>query len=115
MKDAEQLRPKVARFRARWTAHQHRLDPKRLIFLNETWVKTNTIRTGGWFARAKRLTAHMPLDHWKTLTVLAGLRQDRIVAPFVLDGPINGDTLTAWVEHCLVSALAPNEILASGK
>ncbi len=92
---------------------QHRLDPKRLIFIDETWVKTNMTRTCGWAARGSRLVAHVPHGHWKTLTFLAGLRHDRIVAPFVLDGPINGprhchsdqwrssgSTFTAWVGQC---------------
>ncbi len=105
------MRPKVARFRARWRAHQHRLDPRRLIFIDETWIKTNMTRTCGWAARGQRLTAHVPHGHWKTLTFLAGLRHDRIVAPFVLDGPINGDMFTAWVEQCLAPTLAPGDVV----
>lgn len=108
---SEQLRPKVARFRERWKKHQHRLDPKRLIFLDETWIKTNMTRTCGWSLRGTRLTAHVPHGHWKTLTFLAGLRHDRIVAPFVLDGPISGDSFTAWVDQCLVPTLAPGDIV----
>jgi len=107
----EQMRPKVARFRARWRAHQHRLDPKRLIFIDETWIKTNMTRTCGWAARGKRLTAHVPHGHWKTLTFLAGLRHDGIVAPFVLDGPINGDAFTAWVGQCLAPTLMPGDVI----
>jgi transposase len=110
---AEQMRPKVARFRARWRTHQHRLDPKHLIFIDETWIKTNMTRTCGWAAKGKRLTAHVPHGHWKTLTFLAGLRHDRIVAPFVLDGPINGDAFTAWVGQCLVPSLAPGDIVVA--
>jgi hypothetical protein len=108
---SEQMRPKVARFRARWRAHQHRLDPKRLIFIDETWIKTNMTRTCGWATKGKRLTAHVPHGHWKTLTFLAGLRHDRIVAPFVLDGPINGDAFTAWVGQCLAPTLGPGDIV----
>ena len=108
---AEQMRPNVARFRARWQAHQHRLDPKRLIFIDETWIKTNMTRTCGWSQCGKRLTAHVPHGHWKTLTFLAGLRHDRIVAPFILDGPINGDAFTAWVGQCLVQTLVPGDII----
>jgi transposase len=110
---AEQMRPKVARFRARWRTHQHRLDPKHLIFIDETWIKTNMTRTCGWAAKGKRLTAHVPHGHWKTLTFLAGLRHDRIVAPFVLDGPINGYAFTAWVGQCLVPSLAPGDIVVA--
>lgn len=98
---AEQMRPKVARFRARWRAQQHRPDPGRLIFIDETWIKTNMTRTCGWAMRGKRLTAHGPQGHWKTPTFLAGLRHDRIVAPFVPDGPVNGDAFTARVDRCL--------------
>ena len=108
---SEQMRPKVARFRARWRAHQHRLDPKRLIFIDETWIKTNMTRTCGWATRGQRLTAHVPHGHWKTLTFLAGLRHDRIVAPFVLDGPINGDAFTAWVGQCLAPTLARGDVV----
>jgi transposase len=108
---AEQFRPKVARFRARWRAHQHRLDPKRLIFIDETWIKTNMTRTCGWSAKGKRLTAHVPHGHWKTLTLLAGLRHDGIVAPFVLDGPINGEMFTAWVDQCLAPTLTPGDVV----
>lgn len=117
----EQLRPKVARFRARWRAHQHRLDPKRRIFIDgepanatgsreqANGIKTNMTRTCGWAARGQRLTAHVPHGHWKTLTFPAGPRHDRIVAPFVLDGPINGEMFTAWVSQCLAPTLAPGD------
>ena len=99
---------------------------KRLIFLDveagkaidpgdqlprRGWVKTNMTRTCGWAARGSRLVAHVPHGRWKTLTFLAGLRHDRIIAPFVRDGPINGDSFTAWVGQCLVPALAPGDIV----
>ena len=103
----------MARFRARWKAHQHRLDPRRLVFPDETWIKTNMTRTCGWAARGVRLTAHVPHGHWKTLTFLAGLRHDRIVAPFVLDGPINGNAFTAWVCQCLAPTLAQCDIVVA--
>ena len=68
-------------------------------------------RTCGWSQRGTWLTAHVPHGHWKTLTFLAGPRHDRIVAPFVLDGAINGDSFTAWVAQCLVPTLAPGDIV----
>lgn len=108
---AEQFRPEVARFRARWKAHQHRLDPRRLIFIDETWIKTNMTRAHGWAAKGQRLTAHVPHGHWKTLTFLAGLRHNGIVAPFVVDGPINGEMFTAWVGQCLVPNLTSGDII----
>lgn len=101
----------MARFRSRWKTHQHRLDPRRLVFVDETWVKTNMTRTRGWCQRGQPLFARIPHGHWKTLTFLAGLRHDRIVAPFVLDGPINGIAFTAWVEQCLAPTLSPGDIV----
>ncbi len=107
----EQDGPKLARFRTRWKTHQHKLDPARLVFVDETWVKTNMTRTHGWFERGQAYYAKVPHGHWKTLTFLAGLRHDRIVAPMVLDGPINGMAFTAWVEQFLVPTLAPKDIV----
>ena len=68
-------------------------------------------RSCGWAAKGQRLTAHVPHGHWKTLTFLASLRHDSIVAPFVLDGPINGEMFTAWVGQCLVPTLTPGDII----
>jgi hypothetical protein len=107
----EQERPKIARFRARWKAHQHRIDPKRLIFVDETWIKTNMTRVRGWSKRGTPLKAKVPYGHWKTLTFMAGLRLDRIDAPWVLDGPINRESFDAWVETQLIPILKRGDIV----
>ena len=101
----------MARKRDRWRRHQAKLDPRRLVFIDETWAKTNMTRTHGRCARGQRLVDKVPHGHWKTLTFLAALRHDRIDAPFVLDGPINGDYFRAWVEQCLVPTLAPGDVV----
>ena len=88
----------MARKRERWRRHQARLDPRRLVFIDETWAKTNMTRTHGRCIRGRRLVAKVPHGHWKTMTFLAALRCDQITAPFVLDGPINGDWFRAYVE-----------------
>ena len=108
---SEQDWPDVARRRARWKMHQHRLDPYRLVFLDETWAKTNMTRTHGRSVRGTRLIAKAPHGHWRTLTFLAALRSDRIDAPCVIDGPINGQNFLAYVEQCLVPALSPGDIV----
>jgi transposase len=72
-----------------------------MVFIDETWAKTNMTRTHGWATRGEALIDKVPHGHWKTLTFIAGLRHDGIVAPCVLDGPINGETFTAWVEQFL--------------
>ncbi len=70
-------------------------DPKRLVFIDETWAILRQAQDQyGAAARMgvarKRLKAKAPYGHWKTMTFLAALRHDRIDAPWVVDGPING-------------------------
>ena len=108
---AEQDRPDVARKRLRWKAHQGRLDPERLIFIDETWAKTNMTRVRGWAPRGRKLLAKVPQGHWRTLTFLAALRCDRIDAPCVIDGPINGENFLAYVEQALVPTLKAGDVV----
>ena len=111
LRASEQDRPDVARRRERWKRHQGRLDAARLVFIDETWAKTNMTRTHGWCARGNRLVAKAPFGRWRTLTFLAALRHDRIEAPCVIDGPINGRSFLAYVEQVLVPTLAAGDIV----
>ena len=108
---SEQDRPDVARRRARWKRYQGSLDPARLVFIDETWAKTNMTRTHGRARRGERLVAKVPHGRWHTLTFLAALRSDRIDAPCVIDGPINGESFLAYVEQMLVPTLKPGDIV----
>ena len=101
----------MARKRARWKRHQHRLDPRHLVFIDETWAKTNMTRTHGRARRGERLLAKVPHGHWTTMTFLAALRHDGIHAPLVIDGPINGTWFLAWVEQALVPTLRPGDVV----
>ena len=65
----------------------------------------------GWSRRGDKLVARAPFGRWRTLTFLAALRNDRIDAPCVLDGPINGQLFTAYVEQFLVPTLTPGDIV----
>jgi transposase len=105
------LRPKIARRREQWKKYQGRLDPRRLVFIDETWAKTNMTPIRGWAPRGQKLVARAPFGKWRTLTFLAALRYDRIDAPCVLDGPINGQSFTAWVEQFLVPTLNPGDVV----
>lgn len=81
------------------------------MFIDETWAKTNMGPLRGWAPRGRRLHGQLPFGHWKTMTFLAALRHDRIDAPWVIDGPINGDSFTTYVERVLVPTLAPGDIV----
>ena len=79
--------------------------------MDETWAKTNMTRTHGRAPLGQRLVARVPHGHWKTMTFLAALRSDRIEAPCVVDGPINGVIFLAWVQQFLVPTLKPGDIV----
>ena len=91
--------------------YQGRIDPERLVFIDETWTKTNMAPLRGWAPRGQRLTAKVPNGRWKTMTFLAALRHDRIDAPWLLDGPIDGDSFKTYVEQVLVPTLKPDDIV----
>ena len=99
------------RRRIRWRRYQRRLDPDRLVFVDETWAKTNMTRTHGRSPRGQRLVASVPHGHWRTLTFIAALRRDGLTAPCVFDGPINARSFTAWVAQFLVPTLRPGDIV----
>ena len=101
----------MARRRRQWKKYQGRLDPRRLVFIDETWAKTNMAPLRGWAARGQRLHAKVPYGHWKTMTFLAALRCDRIDAPCVLDQPINGQSFLDYVEQFLVPTLSPGDVV----
>ena len=111
LRATEQDRRDVARKRERWKRYQHRVDPARLVFVDETWAKTNMTRTHGRALRGQRLVASVPHARWTTMTFLAGLRSDGLVAPCVFDGAINGCLFLAWVTQFLVPTLRPGDIV----
>jgi putative transposase len=107
----ERDRPDVARRRAQWRLYQGRVDPRRLVFIDETWTKTNMAPLRGWGARGERLKAQTPFGRWTTMTFVAALRCDRLDAPCLLDGPINAEAFLAYVTTLLVPALKPGDLV----
>jgi len=80
-------------------------DPARLVFIDETSTSTNMVRLRGRCQRGERLIGRVPQGHWKTMTFVAGLRRNKMVAPLVLDGPMNRESFLAYVEQCLKPTL----------
>lgn len=107
----EQDRPDVARRRRQWFDYQKRIDARALVFLDETWTKTNMASLRGWSPSGTRLKAKVPHGHWKTMTFLAALRHDRIEAPWLINGPINGERFQIYVERVLVPTLKTGDIV----
>jgi transposase len=101
----------VAEARQRWKARQALLDTTRLVFVDETGTSTKMIRTHGRCRRGRRLIGKAPWGHWKTTTFTAGLRCDGLIAPWVLDGPMNGEAFLVYVEKVLVPCLSKGDIV----
>jgi hypothetical protein len=94
-----------------WFDGQLDLDPERLVFIDETWASTNMARLRGRAPKGERLRASIPHGHWKTTTFIGGLRVTGMVAPMVLDGPINGIWFQAYIDQVLVPALSPGDVV----
>jgi transposase len=100
----------VAAARKAWFKLQTRLDPRRLVFIDETSASTNMTRRYGR-ARGARLVCKVPYGHWKTSTFIAALRHNRVTAPLLLDGPMNGASFLPYVEQILVPTLRRGDIV----
>lgn len=87
------------------------LDPDRLVFIDETGATTKMARLRGRAPRGTRCRASVPHGHWKTTTFTAGLRRSGLMAPMVLDGPMDGTVFLAYVRQVLVKELSPGDVV----
>ena len=108
---SEQDRPDVLARRRAWRDGQAKLDPAHLVFIDETWAKTNMARAYGRAPRGERLRMGQPHGHWKTSTFVAGLTLRGMIAPFVLDRPINRVAFETYLEKVLVPELRAGDIV----
>jgi len=81
------------------------------VFVDETAITTDMVRTRGRCPRGDRLIDYAPHGHWKTITFIAGLRHDEMVAPFVIEGAMKGEIFLAYIEQCLAPTLQPGDIV----
>jgi transposase len=82
-----------------------------LVFIDETWASTAMTRRHGRSPKGKRLIGFAPNGHWKTTTFIAALRYDSLTAPYVFDGPINGESFLAYVRQALAPTLTKGDIV----
>jgi transposase len=85
--------------------------PERLVFIDETSVKTNMTRTRGRAPKGERLHASAPFGKWSTQTFIAGLTADALIAPWVIPGAMNGDAFATYVETQLAPVLQPGTVV----
>ena len=111
MRASEQDRADVALARLAWYAAAPTLDPARLVFLDESGVRTDLVRRYGRARAGARVTDHAPDGRWHTTTFLAALRVTGLTAPAVFDGPIDGVSFLAYIEQSLAPTLAAGDIV----
>jgi transposase len=108
---AEQDRPDVAAARTLWKRDQSTFEARRLIFIDETWAKTNMTRTRGRAPVGQRLIAKVPHGHWQTTTLIAALGVEGLRCSTVVDGAVDGDVFAAFVREVLIPQLRPGDIV----
>lgn len=94
-----------------WEQSLPGLDVQRLLFLDESAVNTAMVRACGRCARGRRLIDAAPAGLWQTSTLVAAVGLDGVVAPMVIDGPLNGESFAQYVESSLVPQLRAGSIL----
>jgi transposase len=108
---AEQDRKDIALARKNWRASQQGLDPERLVFVDETGVKTDMSRLRGWAQRGARLVEAVPGGHWHIHTLVHAVALDGTRAAMVLDGAIDSLCFAGFCEHFLAPALEPGDLV----
>jgi transposase len=91
--------------------NQLRLDPKKFVFIDETWAKTNMTRLRGRAPLGERLIAKVPHGHWKTTTLIAALDHQGMRCSMSVDGAVNREVFEAFVEQVLVPTLKVGDLV----
>jgi len=108
---AEQERPDVQDARDAWQKQQPQLDITRLVFIDETSANTRMARLYGRAPIGERLVCKEPWGHWKTVTFTAALRVGSLTAPWLLDGPMDGDSFRCYAQNILAPTLKKGDIV----
>ena len=85
--------------------------PDRVVFIDETSVKTNLTRQRGWSQRGERLVMDAPFGSWGTQTFIAGLSTEALIAPWVIKGAMDGEAFAAYVAQVLAPELEPGTVV----
>ncbi len=97
--------------REAWFDSQIDLDPERLLFVDESGLSTKMARLRGWAPKGERCRAAIPHGHWKTITFVGALTHSGILAPMLLDGPMDGRCFLAWIKAMLVATLKKGDVV----
>lgn len=108
------MRPEVRAARELWTTGRKPFFAKalaRLVFIDETSTNTKLTKRTGWAPKGERYLTHAPFGHWRTQTFVAGLRSHGLVAPWIVEGAMNGEIFERYVETQLAPELSPGDVV----
>ena len=111
---SEQQRPDIREARELWIKRRKRFFNKalaRLIFIDETSTNTKLTKRTGWSPKGERYRTHAPFGGWKTQTFIAGLRCHGMVAPWIVDAPMNSRRFETYIETQLAPELSPGDVV----
>lgn len=101
----------VKELRDQWMKELPGLDPRRLVFIDESGAKTNMTRLRGRALHGNRLVAHAPHGHWCTTTLISSVRLDGTTAAMEVEGATDTEVFMAYVDHVLLPTLSPGDIV----
>jgi transposase len=87
------------------------MDAEKLVFIDETWTSTNMTRACGRSPKGSRCIGSAPYGHWQTTTFVGALRHQKVSAPMVIEGPMDGDVFLEYVRSVLCPTLTPGDIV----
>ncbi|TPJ38216.1 IS630 family transposase [Mesorhizobium sp. B2-6-5] len=111
---SEQQRADVRQARELWMGRRNRFFNKalaRLIFIDETSTNTKLTKRTGWAPKGERFRTHAPFGKWQTQTFIAGLRCHGLVAPWIVNAPMNAAIFEHYVETQLAPELSPGDVV----
>jgi len=111
LRATEQDRPDIKQARQLWEELRKGLEIKRLIFIDESGLNTKMTRLHGRAPRGERCFGSVPHGHWKSFTFIAALRHDRLSAPWLLDGPMDGESFRTYIAEVLCPELEPGDVV----
>lgn len=111
LKASEQEREDTAKNRNEWREFQSEVDAHRLVFLDESGLKTNMTRLYGRSYHGNRCLDSAPCGHWETVTILSSVRLDGTTESLVFEGAVDRNMFDAYVKEILAPALRPGDIV----
>jgi transposase len=97
--------------RVMWRAEAIGLNPRKIVFIDETACKTNMMRLRGWAIRGERLIDKVPHGHWKTTTMIAALGSRGMRCAKAVDGGVSGKVFLEFVTDTLLKTLKRGDIV----